>query len=517
MNPKGAVACGHPQTAKAAAQILNQGGNAFDAVIAAHFAACISEPILSSLGGGGFLTIHTAEGSNVVYDFFAHTPGTKQALADIDFYPITADFGETTQEFHIGMGSIAVPGSIRGLFEIHRDLGSLPMSVLVEPAVELAMNGVEVNAFQAYILDIIKPIYQHDKTCFQTFKSLIPNSDKQLLQQGEVFKTPDLANFLEALAREGDRLFYEGDVASSIVSACRENGGLLSSNDLKNYQVIKRKPLSLNYRNSRILTNPPPSSGGILIAFALALLQSIKFEDMHNLSASYFQLLKQVMKTTNNARATAQSVHPYALGPHMLDNQFIERYQKEVAKHFAFNRGTTQISIIDSSNNIASLTTSNGEGSSFIAPGTGVILNNMLGEEDLNPGGFNQWQENQRISSMMAPTILFDPQGNACSIGSGGSNRIRSAILQVLIQLIDFHQDLHSAIEAPRIHYENQLVNLEEGALIKDQPFELDENEMLKLWKEKNLFFGGVHAVRSVDNKFEGKGDPRRGGVSIIV
>jgi len=517
MKNKGAVACGHPKTAEAAAQILSQGGNAFDAVIAAHLAACVAEPILSSLGGGGFLTAHTQRGENIVYDFFAHTPKNKLPLSDIDLYPITADFGETTQEFHIGMGSIAVPGSVRGLFNIHRDLGKLPLSVIAEPAIALAKGGVEVNSFQAYVFDIIKPIYQHDETCFELFKSRIPDSDGKLLQAGETLTCPDLANTIEALVLEGERLFYEGEIANSIINACNNNGGLLIHSDFHNYQVIKRKPLSLTYRDFHIFTNPPPSSGGILIAFALTLLQSIKVNEIGNMTSEYLELLTLAMKLTNKARLETESIDPLLISQHILNQGFLQRYKNEIRNNYSFTRGTTQISVIDKFGNVASLTTSNGEGSGFIAPGTGIILNNMLGEEDLNPGGFNCWKEDQRISSMMAPTILFDRDANPYAIGSGGSNRIRSAILQVLVQLIDYGQNLDDAIENPRIHYENNLLSVEYGAVNKDQPDDFCKGEKIKLWNAKNLFFGGVHAVHASNKGLQGKGDPRRGGVAIIV
>jgi len=517
MKNKGAIACGHPETAKAAAQILNEGGNAFDAVISAHLAACVAEPILSSLGGGGFLTAHTAEGQNIVYDFFAHTPHVKRPLTEIDFYPITADFGETTQEFHIGMGSIATPGSVRGIFNIHKDLGSLPFSLIAEPAIKLAKAGVEINSFQAYILDVIKPIYQHDHTCFDIFKSLIPNSERKLLQSGETLKCLDLADTLEELVKEGEQLFYEGEIAESIVKACRENGGLLSLADFKNYKVVKREPLSLSYRDYRIFTNPPPSSGGILVAFALSLLKAFNVNEIVNQTSSYFELLTLIMKMSNKARLDTESKQYTEIGQHILDEAFLQRYRKEVADNFSFSRGTTQISVIDSYGNIASLTTSNGEGSSYIAPGSGIILNNMLGEEDLNPHGFNHWRVNQRISSMMAPTILFDDKQNAYSLGSGGSNRIRSAILQALVQLIDYQQDLHAAIECPRIHYENDLLSVEYGASNKEAPDDFCKGEKKEYWNARNLFFGGVHAVCSTKNGFDGKGDPRRGGAAIIL
>ena len=159
MKSLGAVACGHPETAKAAETILREGGNAFDAIIAAFLTSCVVEPVLASLGGGGFLLAHTDDGHrDIVYDFFAQTPLVPLAKDELDFYPIHADFGTTTQEFHIGLASIATPGAIKGVFRIHEDLGSMPMKELVQPAIEVARHGVEMSQFQAYILNIIAPI-----------------------------------------------------------------------------------------------------------------------------------------------------------------------------------------------------------------------------------------------------------------------------------------------------------------------------------------------------------------------
>ena len=275
MQTQGAVACGHDQTAKVAAQILSEGGNAFDAVVAAHFAACVVEPVLASLGGGGFLLAHPSTGNTVLYDFFAHTPRQKLPIEEIDFYPIIADFGETTQEFHIGMGSIATPGSVKGMFAIYKDLCTLPLASLIAPAIKLAKQGSVVNEFQAYILDIIKPIYQSGDESFAIYRShKNGQNNRPLVDTGEILKQPALADTLEALVKEGERLFYEGDIAKSVVKYCNENGGYLTANDFKNYQVIKRKPLQLTYRNHNIFTNPAPSSGGLLIAFALKLLET---------------------------------------------------------------------------------------------------------------------------------------------------------------------------------------------------------------------------------------------------
>ncbi len=158
MKPLGAVACGHTETCKAAELILTEGGNAFDAIIAAFLTSCVVEPVLASLGGGGFLLAHTGDQRDMIYDFFVHTPKNPLQKSELDFYPIHADFGTTTQEFHIGRASIATPGAVKGIFKIHQDLGSMPMSALVQPAISAARNGVIMSPFQASILNIIAPI-----------------------------------------------------------------------------------------------------------------------------------------------------------------------------------------------------------------------------------------------------------------------------------------------------------------------------------------------------------------------
>ena len=171
MITKGAIAAGNPETAAAAATVLENGGNAFDAALAALCAACITEPVLASLGGGGFLLARREGGEPVLYDFFAQTPRERRPGDDVDFFPIVADFGTAQQEFHIGMGSIATPGMVKGLFAVHRQLGSMPMARIVEPAVALARNGVPFHPLQAYIFEIVSPIYVSDPSCMKVFGS----------------------------------------------------------------------------------------------------------------------------------------------------------------------------------------------------------------------------------------------------------------------------------------------------------------------------------------------------------
>lgn len=515
MPSKGVVACGHEETARTAQNILQEGGNAFDAVVASFFSACTAEPVLASLGGGGFLLAQTADGNATVYDFFAHTPLKKRPEKQTDFYPIKADFGTTTQEFHIGLGSIAIPGCVRGMFHIHRELCTLPMTRLMEPGIQLARQGLPLNSFQAYIFGIVKSILLATPTACEIFGNR--QQLDEIISTGDIFKQPELADTLEALSREGDALFYDGDIAQSIQTLC-SSGGHVSRDDLSAYRVVKREPLSLHYHGARLLTNPPPSSGGILVAFALRLIEEFINDDHTFGNTAYLRLLTEVMSTTNLAR---QDKQPEIIKPdgmtHLLNPEYLEQFKQQVQGRTHFNRGTTHMSVMDDKGNIASLSVSNGEGCGHIVPGTGIMLNNMLGEEDLNPQGFHHWSENERITSMMSPSILHLPDKRCVVLGSGGSNRIRSAILQVLINLIDFNMPLDKAVTSPRIHFENSLLNIEHGFNQQEITSLISHHPENKVWEACNLFFGGVHSVMRDTQGFTGAGDPRRGGVSVIA
>ncbi|MEH6617335.1 MAG: gamma-glutamyltransferase, partial [Porticoccus sp.] len=208
---KGAVAAGHPRTVAAAEEILQEGGNAFDAIVAAHFCACVVEPVLASLAGGGYMLAQKTGADPLVYDFFVQTPRSKQLTGSPDFFPIHADFGTVSQEFHIGLGSIAVPGSVRGMFDIHRDLCTLPISRLVEPAIKAAREGVQFSHLQAKIFDIVSPVFSASPEARQIYSS--PICLGSLVGEYDVLKQPALADTLDCLVYEGDKLFYGGEIA----------------------------------------------------------------------------------------------------------------------------------------------------------------------------------------------------------------------------------------------------------------------------------------------------------------
>jgi gamma-glutamyltranspeptidase/glutathione hydrolase len=501
----GAVAAGHAETADAANETLKAGGNAFDAVVAAMLTACVAEPILASPGGGGFLMARATGQSPQVYDFFAHTPKHKRPLEDLDFYPIEANFGTARQTFHIGLGSMATPGFIRGLFLIHQHHCRLPLRELFQPAITLAKQGVVINRFQSLITQIIAPILRASPAILSLNES--PSHPGQLITEGERHQQPQLADFFDALQHEGERLFYNGEAGQQLAKDCTTQGGQLQLEDLVDYQVIMRKPLQLSYRQAKLFTNPLPSLGGTLIAFSLGLME--KNPPPISDAEAALRHLARCMQLTQRVR---QDSHPSMA--QILDPEIAMAYQQQLMLGGQSTHGTTQISIADNQGNLASMTLSNGEGCGYVIPESGIMMNNMLGEEDLNPGGFHHWQRECRLASMMSPTLILEPNGDALVTGSGGSNRIRSAILQVILNHIDHRMPLEESVSHPRIHYENELLSIEPGHDQEACRRLLDEFKNQQHWKKKNLFFGGAHSViLHSDGTLSGSGDERRGGI----
>jgi len=493
----GSIAAGHAKTVEAGLEMLQLGGNAFDAAVAGVLASFVVEPTLTSPAGGGFLLAHPATGQNLLFDFFTQTPQRQRDLSQVDFRPAVVDFGGVTQEFQIGLGSVAVPGTIGGLLQVHQRLGKLPLQAVAAPAIQYARTGVEFTAFQAYCFGILAPILLDNPGTRQVFAP-----DGALPVAGSLWRMPDLAESLAYLVEAGAAGFYQGDLARQLVQDCQTQGGHLTMADLRDYRVIERQPLSLRYRDRTVLTNPPPSAGGALIAFALKLLEPIDFSRVQFGRREHLQLLARVMQLTNMARKDSFDTQLYTadVAERFLDLQHLAAYQGLINSRQISGSNkwgsTTHLSVIDSEGNAASVTTSNGEGSAYVIPGTGIMTNNMLGEADLHPHGFHNWQTNLRISSMMAPTLILDHGQPEVALGSGGANRIRTAILQVISNLLDFGMTVEQAVNSPRVHWEDGVFNVEPGfEQLTIDPTQFPFDETLELWPQPNMFFGGVHTA----------------------
>ena len=499
---KGVIATGHPLVTEAAAGILRAGGNAFDAALAAGFAAAVAEPMFTSLGGGGFLLARESTGREVLFDFFVDTPGRglPEGRLEPHFLPVTVHFPGSDQVFNIGLGSVAVPGTLLGFLHVHQRLGGLPLAEVTAPAARLAREGVVLTEHQGYVLELLTPI----NTLTQAGRALYAPRGR-ILEVGERLTNPQLADFLEALPKGGGRDLYVGSLAGRIAREMREGQGLLSEADLEHYRVVEREPLAIDYRGHRLLTNPPPSYGGSLIALSLRLLAPGEPGRHSWGSPAHLCQLAALMVEVERLRESGDG-HALRLPD--------ERVSEAAGRVRRAAGGTTHISVSDAAGNAASMTLSNGEGSGYFVPGTGIALNNMLGEDDLHPEGFHASPAGDRVSSMMSPSLVLRDGAVELIVGSGGSKRIRTALLQVISDAVDFGMSVREAVEAPRIHWDGECVQVEPG-FPSESLAALGARWRLNAWSERNLYFGGVHAVGPQAG--EGAGDPRRGGCAAVV
>jgi gamma-glutamyltranspeptidase/glutathione hydrolase len=489
----GVVAAGHPVSARAGADVLRDGGNAVDAALGAMLASFACEPLLTGLGAGGYMLVVVPGEAVVLLDFFVEAPGRDADLsARAPLQPVSISFGDALQEFHVGESSVGTYGVPAGVCEAARRFGTVPLDQLVAPAAALARDGVELNPMQAYIIELLSPIVTSTPEAAALFA---PGG--RLVRAGDRMRQPELANALERLGTEGARPFYEGDIASAIAAWLGDRGGLVTRSDLAAYAVVDRSPVHVNYRGHEVLTNPPPSAGGILIARALARLDEIA-------GPPTVAQIVAVMERTQRERTPE-----FLIG--LDDPAFVESFLGGAGRLGS----TTHIAVLDRDGWACSVTCSAGSSSGVIVPETGVHLNNMLGEQDLNPLGFHRYPPGRRMPSMMSPTVVLRDDVPVLAVGSAGSNRIRSAILQTIIRSIDDGMPAQAAIDAPRVHYEDGVVYTEPGV---DVDALRGAGYTLTPFSDRNLFFGGAQAAaREADGSFEGGGDPRRGGAATVV
>lgn len=503
----GVVAAGHPRTARAGADALRAGGNAVDAAVAAALMSFVTESPLTGPGAGGFMLVHTSAGEDHLLDFFVAAPGqgadARAAVAPAELLPLRVHFSDdAVQVFNVGPASCGVYGAPRGLCESLARFGTMPLSELAAGAARTAREGVALEPMQAFLHEILGPILASTPEGAALYAPA-----GRALREGDELRQPELGDLLERLGAEGPGFLYEGETGALVSDWLLERGGLVTREDLASYEVKERPPASASYRGREMLTNPPPSSGGILIAYALDLLERLQ-------RPGDLRALVHVMDSANRARTDE-----FVQG--LRSEGYLERFLAKKALESAAGRlgSTTHIAVLDDAGGCASVTCSNGTGSGVVVPGTGVHLNNMLGEEDLNPLGFHRHEPGSRVPSMMAPTVVLGEAGPEVVLGSAGSNRIRSAILQTLLGVVDLGLTAREAVERPRVHFEAGVLEAEPGV----DPAALAALERdgmsVRRWSERNLYFGGVQAVARdpATGALSGGGDPRRGGAAVFV
>ena len=518
----GIVAAGSRATAQAGAEVLARGGNAVDAAVAACLATGAGEPALTSIAGGGVMLYRDKKsGAFTVCDFFANAPGLGAPQdADRDFFPADVDFGPAVQRFHVGRAAAAVPGVIPGLMTALECWGRLPAAEVVAPVCEMLRGGAALSEFQAGTFDLLAPILTHSPA---TRALYAPQG--QLLRAGDSFCNPDLADTLDALASGDWREVYRHEIGGLILRDFGvAAGGLISAADLESYRVEFRQPLVTPYRGATLHLNPPPAAGGHLVGLSLALLEAVPLADLEWGSPEHRRALVAAMRVVEESRGVPGD--PFAGdGLARWRVRFDEVHRDLVATAPANGLGgpghTTHVSVIDGDGCAAAVTFTYGEGAGYVIGDTGIVMNNLMGEQDLHLEGFHRWPAGQRLATGMCPSAVVSPGGDLTVLGTGGSNRIRTALLQVITNLVDFGLPADEAVAAGRVHWEDGVLNAE----VHDLPAGraalapvCTADDTLVVFDEASLFFGGVHlARRSPDGQLTAAGDPRRDGAVVRV
>ncbi len=465
--------------------MLAAGGNAVDAVLSATFAATVAEQAVASLGGGGFLMVRTPDGRVHLRDSFVDTPGRGLSVQELDphFEPMHLQYSSTVQTFHVGLGSVAVPGLLAGILRAQREFARLPMRAIVAPARRYAAEGVVIEPAQGVLTGMVRELVGLSAESRE-----LVQRDGSWLTTGDLLTNPGLARFLDLLAEGSVTSLTSAGLAEPLMQAMAE-GGLVTMADLAAYHVIERDPLKVHRAGHTFFANPPPSFGGSIITDTLTRAPSFDPED----ARSWMGMVDELTAATRRHRSPGAS--PLTA------------------------TGTTHCSAVDAGGMVAALTSSNGVTSGYVIPGTGIQLNNMLGEADLNPDGFHAVPPGRRMRSMMSPSILVTPDGGVVALGTGGSERIRSSMVEVALRMIDAGEALPLAVSGGRVHPEAEGLQVEPHvprAVVAG--LRAAAPGPVNVWPEPNLFFGGVNAVqRMADGSVLAVADGRRGGGALVV
>ncbi|MGA8472259.1 MAG: gamma-glutamyltransferase [Pseudolabrys sp.] len=471
----GMVVAQEQRSARIGIEILDRGGNAVDAAVAVGFALAVTYPRAGNIGGGGFMVIHlgkTGEDAAIDYRETAPAAATETMFLDANGEP------DPKKSRDSGL-SVGVPGTVAGLALAHAKYGSgkLSLAELIEPAIELARNGVEIVDDIADTLPLAQPRIARWHSSAPVFL----NSDGTVLMPGQDLLQPDLAITLRAIASDGPKGFYEGPVAEKIVAAARKAGGLMTTEDMKNYRAILREPVRGTYRGYDIVSMPPPSSGGVHLIEMLNILEGYDLAKLPR--GESLHVLAEVMKRAYADRATfmgdPDSVKMPVAG--LISKKYAAALRTQIGNRATpatevrsgnpadfEGQNTTHFSVIDSDGNAVSntYTLNFSYGLGLVAEGTGVLLNNELDDFTSKPGTANAYGlvgynanlpgPGKRPLSSMTPTIVMKDGKPFLITGSPGGSRIISTVLQIIVNVIDFHLPVDQAVSAPRVHHQWQ-------------------------------------------------------------
>jgi len=525
----GMVTSSSKPATRAGLEILKQGGNAFDAAVAVGFALAVSHPRAGNIGGGGFMVIRTAEGQTRTLDFRERAPGA----ASRDMYLDTE--GEViqglSQKGHLAAG---VPGSVDGLLKLLEEYGTMSRAQVMAPAIRLAKQGMVlpyqlVDEFAKHMGDLDD--YPGSKAVF--------SKGSQAYEPGDLWKQPDLARTLERIASKGRDGFYGGETADLIVAEMKRGGGMISLDDLKNYQSKWREPMHGTYRGYEIWSMPPPSSGGVLLIHLLNILEDYDISAMGYGSSTLVHLMVEAERRAYADRAEHLGDPDFVEMP--LEMLLSKTYAKERFKDFSpvtvsnsetISHGawgtesteTTHFSVVDKKGHAVSCTTTlNGHyGCKVVVTGAGFVLNNEMDDFSIKPNTPNMYgllgrkaneiQPGKRMLSSMTPTIVTRDGKTFLVVGSPGGSTIITTVLQVILNVIDHDMNIQQAVSAPRFHHQWK----PDQILYERYVFSPDTQSVLKLKGHKEFKLatpfpiGASNSIHLKDGVLYGGADPRR-------
>jgi len=546
VNDLGVIAASTEASVAAGEVAFRAGGkadNAVDAAVAAELAATAGEAAITSCAGGGVLLFHErASGETRVCEFFANAPGlgatraspqviedpvAKAGRSPTDFAAIEVEFleGGTRQTFHIGRGAAAVPALLPGLQLAASRWGKLPLEELLAPARRYVEEGLRLTSYQAECLRVLSPILRRSSLGRRRFLQ----ANGQPLEAGALFRLPELARTFATIQDESFHAWHRQLWTPKVVEEFGESrGGCLTTEDLEQYEPLLQTSQEILFGGARVHVPPAPGVGGRFVAQTLRLFEAASLSHTRPDSPERLRRLAAVFRTVSEARA---------LDPALLDNPDVDALLDARLEHILRSGqepdpeastgqeprlpgNTTHISVADAIGNVVGVTISHGEGNGHEVGDSGVFMNNFLGEEDLFPAGFFRFDPGARLQTMMCPAVVLTADGSALVLGSGGSNRIRTVIPQVLTHLVTDGCSLPAAVKAGRIHFESGTLSVESFRL-PDETALASAAELaseVRQFEAQSLFFGGVHvAVAHADGRLDGAADGRRGGVCRVV
>jgi gamma-glutamyltranspeptidase/glutathione hydrolase len=527
---KGMVVAQEPLAADVGVAVLKSGGNAVDAAVAVGFALAVTYPYAGNIGGGGFMLIRLADGRTTFIDFREKAPhqATRNMYLDAD--------GKMTRDSLMGWRAVGVPGTVRGFELAQKKFGSKPWAEVLQPAIELASNGFPVSHAQMQSLRFSAESL-----------SQFPESKRIFLKDGvfydwnEILRQPELSRTLERIARQGAKDFYEGETARIIAREMERNGGLLTLEDLREYQAVERRPLEGDYKGYHIITSPPSSSGGVGILQMLGMLDGSGYEKSGAGSATTYHYLAEVMRRFYADRNEYLGDPDFVKNPMsmLLDSGYIRRRRDSIDPHQATpsdqiipglpagkeSSETTHYTIADEQGNVVAVTyTLNaGYGSAVTVPGAGFLLNDEMDDFAGKPGspnlfGMVQGEANaiapgKRPLSSMVPTIVLKNGKPFLALGAPGGSRIITAVLQVMLNVMDFGMNIQDAIDFPRVHHQwkPDRLDIERGispdtlALLKKAGYHIEEAKPVVIARVDGILMDGGWLQGGHDDRGAGK------------